>query len=412
MSAQMPAQSSAPPHQPSYARLAIILGILTAFGPLSIDMYLPGLPSIAHDFGVETAAAQQTLSAFFIGLAVGQLIYGPISDRLGRRRPLLFGCALYAVACLGCVLAPSLNALIVLRLAMAFGACAGMVITRSVVRDLFDERESARMYSMLVLVMGLAPILAPLIGGQLLLYWGWRTIFVVLSGFGLLCFALVLFGLPESLPAERRTRKTVGAVLRSYGGLLADGRYMGYIVAGGLASAAMFAYISGSPFVFIELNGVPPERFGLLFGINSIGLIAASQLNRWLLERYRGSQILVSAVTVTAVSSLLLVVSAATGLGGFPGMLFVLFFCIASTGLIGPNTTAGAMAPYARQAGSASAMLGAVQFGLGATASALVGLLFNGTAVPMAATIALCGVGSFVVLQLLVMRPLRVSAES
>ena len=412
MSAQLPAQSSAPLHQPSYARLAIILGILTAFGPLSIDMYLPGLPSIAHDFGVETAAAQQTLSAFFIGLAVGQLIYGPISDRLGRRRPLLFGCALYAVACLGCVLAPSLNALIVLRLAMAFGACAGMVITRSVVRDLFDERESARMYSMLVLVMGLAPILAPLIGGQLLLYWGWRTIFVVLSGFGLLCFALVLFGLPESLPAERRTRKTVGAVLRSYGGLLADGRYMGYIVAGGLASAAMFAYISGSPFVFIELNGVPPERFGLLFGMNSIGLIAASQLNRWLLERYRGSQILVSAITVTAVSSLLLVVSAATGLGGFPGMLFVLFFCIASTGLIGPNTTAGAMAPYARQAGSASAMLGAVQFGLGATASALVGLLFNGTAVPMAGTIALCGVGSFVVLQLLVMRPLRVSAES
>lgn len=412
MSAQLPAQSSPPLHQPSYARLAIILGILTAFGPLSIDMYLPGLPSIAGDFGVETADAQQTLSAFFIGLAVGQLIYGPISDRLGRRRPLLFGCALYAVACLGCVLAPSLNALIVLRLAMAFGACAGMVITRSVVRDLFDERESARMYSMLVLVMGLAPILAPLIGGQLLLYWGWRTIFVVLSGFGLLCFALVLFGLPESLPAERRTRKTVGAILRSYGGLLGDGRYMGYIIAGGLASAAMFAYISGSPFVFIELNGVPPERFGLLFGINSIGLIAASQLNRWLLERYRGSQILVSAVTVTAVSSLLLVVSAATGIGGFPGMLFVLFFCIASTGLVGPNTTAGAMAPYARQAGSASAMLGAVQFGLGATASALVGVLFNGTAVPMAATIALCGVGSFVVLQLLVMRPLRVSAES
>ena len=413
MSAQLPAQSSQPLHRPSYARLAIILGILTAFGPLSIDMYLPGLPSIAHDFGVETADAQQTLSAFFIGLAVGQLIYGPISDRLGRRRPLLFGCALYAVACLGCVLAPSLNALILLRLAMAFGACAGMVITRSVVRDLFDERESARMYSMLVLVMGLAPILAPLIGGQLLLVLGLAHHLPGLEWVRACCVSpWCCLALPESLPAERRTRKTVGAVLRSYGGLLGDGRYMGYIVAGGLASAAMFAYISGSPFVFIELNGVPPERFGLLFGINSIGLIAASQLNRWLLERYRGSQILVSAVTVTAVSSLLLVVSAATGLGGFPGMLFVLFFCIASTGLVGPNTTAGAMAPYARQAGSASAMLGAIQFGLGATASALVGLLFNGTAVPMAATIALCGVGSFIVLQLLVMRPLRVSAES
>ncbi len=375
-------------------------------------MYLPGLPSIAREFGVETAAAQQTLSTFFIGLAVGQLIYGPLSDRLGRRRPLLVGCALYALACLGCVVAPSLNALILLRLAMALGACAGMVITRSVVRDLFDQRESARMYSMLVLVMGLAPILAPLVGGQLLLYWGWRVIFLVLSGFGVLCFALVYFGLAESLPAARRTHQGLGAVLRSYGGLLGDGRYIGYTVAGGLASAAMFAYISGSPFVFIELNGVPPERFGLLFGINAFGLIAASQLNRWLLERYSGGQILVTAVAVTAVSSVLLAVAAATGLGGFPGMLVLLFFCIASTGLVGPNTTAGAMAPYARQAGSASAMLGAIQFGLGATASALVGLLFNGTALPMAATIALCGVGAFVVLQLLVMRPLRVSAES
>ena len=412
MPAEPSAQSLQPSPRPSYARLAIILGILSAFGPLSIDMYLPGLPSIARDFGVATADVQQTLSAFFIGLAVGQLIYGPISDRVGRRRPLLFGCALYALACLGCVVAPSLNALILLRLAMALGACAGMVITRSVVRDFFDERESARMYSMLVLVMGLAPILAPLIGGQLLLYWGWRVIFLVLSGFGVLCFVLVYFGLGESLPAERRNRRGLGAVLRSYGGLLGDGRYIGFTVAGGLASAAMFAYISGSPFVFIELNGVPPERFGLLFGINALGLIAASQLNRWLLERYRGSQILVSAVSVTALSSLLLVTSAATGLGGFPGMLVLLFFCIASTGLVGPNTTAGAMAPYARQAGSASAMLGAIQFGLGATASALVGLLFNGTAVPMAAIIALCGAGAFVVLQLLVMRPLRVSAES
>ncbi len=407
----MSAQPSQPSH-PSYARLALILGILSAFGPLSIDMYLPGLPAIARDFGVETAVAQQTLSAFFVGLAVGQLIYGPISDRLGRRRPLLFGCALYALACLGCALSASLNGLILLRFAMALGACAGMVITRSVVRDLFDQRESARMYSMLVLVMGLAPILAPLVGGQLLLYFGWRVIFLALSAFGLLCIVLVYFGLPESLPAERRTRQGLGAVLRGYGALLGDGRYMGYTIAGGLASAAMFAYISGSPFVFIELNGVPPERYGLLFGINAIGLIAASQLNRWLLERYSGGQILVAALGVTAATGLLLAGAAATGLGGFGGMLVLLFFCIASTGLVGPNATAGAMAPYARQAGSASAMLGAIQFGFGAAAGALVGLLFNGTALPMAATIALCGVGAFVALQFLVMRPLRLPAQS
>jgi DHA1 family bicyclomycin/chloramphenicol resistance-like MFS transporter len=373
-------------------------------------MYLPGLPAIAQDFGVETAAVQQTLSAFFIGLAAGQLIYGPLADRLGRRRPLLFGCALYAVACLGCFAAPSLGGLILLRLAMALGACAGMVVTRSVVRDLFDQRESARMYSMLVLVMGLAPILAPLVGGQILLVWGWRAIFLVLSGFGVLCFLLVLFGLKESLPPERRTRHNLPTVLRRYGGLLADGHFMGYTVAGGLASAAMFAYISGSPFVFIELNGVPPERFGLLFGINAIGLIVASQLNRFLLERFNSSQILLAALAVTAGTSLLLVLEAATGIGGFPGLLVALFFCIASTGLVGPNATAGAMAPYAHQAGSASALLGAVQFGLGAAASALVGMLFNGTALPMAAVIALCGVGAFLALQFLVLRPQRMAA--
>lgn len=396
---------------PSYFRLAIILGILTAFGPLSIDMYLPGLPAIAREFGVETAAAQQTLSIFFVGLALGQMIYGPISDRVGRRRPLIFGCALYALACVGCVFAPSLGSLIVLRFAQAFGACAGIVIARSVVRDLFNERESARMYSLLVLVMGLAPILAPLLGGQLLILFGWRSIFLALSGFGVLCLLLVLWGLPESLPVERRTRAGLGTALRVYGTLLADGRYMGYVLAAGLASGAMFAYISGSPFVFIELNGVPPERFGLLFGLNALGLILASQLNRWLLLRYASGQILVVALGVTATTGLLLAGVTATGIGGFPAMLVLLFFCIASTGLVGPNAIAAAMAPYARQAGSASALVGAVQFAIGAVAGALVGLLFNGTALPMAATIALCGVAAFVTLQWLVLRPLRLSAQ-
>lgn len=388
----------------AYARLAITLGILTAFSPLSIDMYLPGLPSIAREFGVDTALAQQTLAVFFVGLSLGQALYGPVSDRLGRRRPLLFGCALYALASVGCAFTTSVDALVVLRLIQALGGCAGVVISRSVVRDLFDQHQSARMYSFLMLVMGLAPILAPLIGGQILLFLGWRAIFAVLAAFGLACFAMVLIALPETLPAERRARTGLGQAVRVYGSLLTDGRFMGFALAGGLASAAMFAYISGSPFVFIELNGVPPERYGLLFGANAMGLIAASQLNRRLLSRHSGTRILSVALAVTAGSSVLLAATTAAGAGGFPVMLVLLFTCIASTGLVQPNTTAAAMAPHGSQAGSAAALIGATQFAAGALAGSLVGWLANGTAMPMAGTVALCGVSAYACLRLLALR--------
>jgi DHA1 family bicyclomycin/chloramphenicol resistance-like MFS transporter len=397
----MPNSSSS---QVGYAKLAVVLGILTAFGPLSIDMYLPGLPTIAQEFGTTTAVAQQTLSIFFLGLALGQTVYGPLSDRLGRRGPLLFGCALYTIACIGCAFAPTIQSLVFLRLAQALGGCAGIVITRSVVRDLFDQRESARMYSFLMLVMGLAPITAPLIGGQLLIHFGWRAIFFTLSFYGLVCILLTLFALPETLPPARRTRAGLGAVLRVYGGLLKDPSYMGFALAGGLASAAMFAYISGSPFVFIELNGVAPERYGLIFGINAIGLVSAAQLNRWLLTRYNALQILTTALAITASSGLLLLTITLLGIGGFAGMLVVLFVCIASTGLVGPNATAAAMAPFATRAGSAAALLGATQFVLGAGTGALIGLFHNGTALPMVGVVALCACGAWLVLHGLALR--------
>lgn len=390
--------------QPSYARLALILGTLAAFGPLSIDMYLPALPTIATEFAVTTAAVQQTLSAFFIGLAVGQLFYGPISDRWGRRAPLLFGCAMYTLVSLGCALAPSVTGLLGLRFLQALGSSAGVVIGRSVVRDLFDERESARMYSFLVLVMGIAPITAPLIGGQVLAAFGWRAIFLVLAAFGLLCLLMVWFGLEESLPRGRRNTSSLGSVLRGYGGLLADGRFMGFALAGGLASAAMFAYISGSAFVFIELNGVSPAHFGFYFGANALGLIAVSQLNRRLLERYTSTQLLRFALSITAGAALLLFAATLAGVGGFPLMLALLFVTIASTGMVGPNATALAMAPYGRKAGSASALLGATQFAAGALAGALVGLLANGTALPMTGVIAACGVGAWLALRWVVWR--------
>lgn len=390
--------------RPSVVRLTIILGILTAFGPLSIDMYLPGLPAIAQEFQTDSGRVQLTLSVFFIGLAAGQALYGPIADRLGRKRPLLFGCALYAVASLGCAFAPSVEWLIGLRLLQALGGCAGMVIARSVVRDLFNPRESARMYSFLTLVMGLAPVLAPLIGGQLLLVGGWRSIFWLLALFGIGCFAMVALGLPESLPAERRSQAQLGEVIVRYGRLLADRRFMGYTVASGLVSAGMFAYIAGSPFVFIELYGVAPQQYGWIFGANALGLIAASQLNNLFLTRYSGDTILTTALLSISIAGIVLIVMAATDVAGFIGLLIPLFFSIAGVGLVGPNATAAAMAGYGRMAGSASALLGATQFVIGAAASALVGVLDNGTALPMAGVIAGCGLSALFVFLVLVGR--------
>ena len=393
--------------RPSTLRLTIILGCLAAFGPLSIDMYLPSLPTLAQEFRADTAAAQLTLSIFFIGLAFGQALYGPIADRYGRKRPLLVGCALYMLASVACVLAASIETLVALRLLQALGGCAGMVISRSVVRDLFDEHESARIYSFLMLVMGIAPITAPLLGGQLLAWFGWRSIFWLLGGFGLICLLMVAFGLPESLPADRRNRAGVRQALGAYVQLLADRRFIGYALAGGFLMAGMFAYISGSPFVVIELYGVSPQQYGWIFGANALGLIIASQLNRWLLERYRGDTILFATLAVAAAASLVLVLVAALGLGGLAGLLLPLFICIASVGLVGPNTMAAAMAPYGRVAGSASALLGTLQFVVGAIASIVVGALYNGTALPMAATIAACCVTALVLFQGLTIQALR-----
>jgi DHA1 family bicyclomycin/chloramphenicol resistance-like MFS transporter len=391
--------------RPALVRLTIILGTLSAFGPLSIDMYLPGLPGIGRTFGVETAVAQQSLSAFFIGLALGQAFYGPIADRVGRRLPLLFGCILYAIASVGCVFAPTIGSLIGLRFAQALGGCAGMVIARSVVRDLFDARESARIYSFLMLVMGLAPITAPLIGGQLLLFFGWRAIFVVLAAFGLLCAALVLFGLPETLPPERRSTAGLGQALAAYGSLIRDRQFMGFALAGGFISAGMFVYIAGSPFVLIELYGVAPEHYGWIFGANALGLIAASQLNRRLLQRYNGETIMRVAIGTIVISGLVLVAVAATGLGGLAGLLPPLFVCIAGYGLVVPNATAAAMALYGAMAGSASALLGTLQFSVGAMAGILVGVLHTGTALPMAGMIAACAIAALLAFQTMAMRP-------
>jgi MFS transporter, DHA1 family, multidrug resistance protein len=386
-------------HRPSLLRLTLILGTLTASGPLSIDMYLPGLPALARALNTDAGSAQFTLAIFFIGMAVGQAIYGPLADRYGRRRPLLIGFAIYGLASLGCAFAPTIGWLIGLRLAQALGGCAGIVIARSVVRDCFAPQESARVYATLMLITGLAPILAPLIGGQVLLVASWRSVFLILAGFGLLCVALVAFGLPETLPAERRVPAGPGQIMAIYGQLLADRQFVAYSLVGSFVFAGMFAYIAGSPFVFIELYGVAPEHYGWIFGANALCLVLTAQATRWLLARFASRAILQAILWGVVGANLVLVGVAITGFGGLYGFLLPLAICVASVGLVGPLTAAEAMAPHGRFAGSASALLGTLQSITGALAGAFVGLFQNGTALPMVGVMAGCGIAALIAFQ-------------
>ncbi len=374
------------------ARLVLILGALTAFSSMSIDMYLPAFPRIARDLGVPLGTVQLSISAFLFGSAAGQLFYGPLADRWGRRTPLLMGLALYVASTVGCACVRTGEGLLFWRVVMAVGGGAGMVISRAVVRDLYDTAEAARMFSLLMLVMGAAPILAPIVGGQLLLVTGWRGIFAFLGVFGLVSLFAAALGLPESLPEERRIRRSFADMAAVYGHLLKNRRYLRYAVALGCIAGVNFSYIAGAPFLFIELHGVSPQHFGFFFGANACGLIAASQVNRRLLRRFSAQRILNAAFTVNGLAALLLTAAGVTGVGGFPAQVALIFVCICTTGLLYPNVTALAMAPFDKAAGSASALLGTIQYTLGATAGAVVGMLHNGTAGPMTATMAFCGI--------------------
>jgi DHA1 family bicyclomycin/chloramphenicol resistance-like MFS transporter len=385
------------PRGAAYYRLALILGALTAMGPLAIDTYLPALPRIADELHTSDALVQVSLSVYFVGIALGQAFYGPLSDRLGRKPALYLGLLLFILASLGCAMATSVEALIGFRFLQALGGCAPLVVPRAIVRDHFDQRDSVRMLSILMLVMGLAPILSPLVGGQLLGHFGWRSIFWVHAMYGSVWLLAVAAGLRESLDIARRQRQRFGAVLAVYGRLLTDRAFMAHVLVGALIFAGLLAYISGSPFVFIELFHVAPSHFGIYFGVNAIGIMTASQINRWLAQRIDASRILRRVLPVSLVASVALVVNAATGFGGFAGILVPLFVYIAMHGFVMPNTTALAMAPHGAIAGSASALLGSIQFILGALAGTLVGALSNGTPVPLAMVIAGCGATAFAI---------------
>ncbi|MDT0264763.1 Bcr/CflA family multidrug efflux MFS transporter [Streptomyces sp. DSM 44915] len=369
--------------------IVLILGSLSALPPLSIDMYLPALPEVADSLGTGAATVQLTLTACLLGLGLGQLVVGPMSDQLGRRWPLITGMACYVVASVACAFAPTVELLTACRLLQGLSGAAGVVIARAIVRDLYEGVAMARFFSTLMLVSGVAPILAPVFGGQLMRFTDWRGIFLVLAFLGLLLIGVVLRWLPETLPAERRDSGGVPAALRAMGGLFRDRVFLGHLLVGSLVFAALFAYVAASPFVVQEIYGASPQTYSMVFMANSIALVLMSQVNgKILIGRVPVHRIMSLGLLLVTLSAVALLVMT-SGIVGEPSLLVIsvgLFCLMGSMPLVLPNANSEGLDRAPHAAGAASALLGASQFFIGAIASPLVGVAGEHTAVPMAVT--------------------------
>jgi DHA1 family bicyclomycin/chloramphenicol resistance-like MFS transporter len=384
-------------------RLVLVLGALIALGPLTIDMYLPALPTIVDDLETTSAAVQLTLTGTLVGLALGQLLVGPLSDTFGRRRPLLVGVSVHVLASLLVLVAPNVAVLGGLRVLQGVGAAAASVVTMAIVRDLFVGRAAATLFSRLMLVLGVAPVLAPTIGGEVLRFTSWRGVFVVLAVMAALLVVVALVAVPETLPAERRRPLGLRNTLRAFRGLLRDRTFVGLVLVAGLAMSGLFGYVAGSSFVFQEEFGLDEQQFGLLFGAGALFLIGATQLNAALLRRFEPRVLLPFGLALATAAGAVLLVLAGTGTGGLVGVVAPLWTVLFAVGLVMPNAPTLALARHGEAAGTASSMLGATQMGVGAVVSPLVGVLGN-SAVAMGAVMTGGAVIALAVL-LIVVRP-------
>ncbi|CAI1626418.1 multidrug effflux MFS transporter [Serratia liquefaciens] len=382
---------------------ALVLGLLASLGPLCIDLYLPALPEMAGELNTSTATAQLSLTAGLLGLGVGQLIFGPYSDKLGRMRPLLVSLTLLLFASLWCALAPNIDQLLIARLLQGLAGAGGAVISRAIARDLYSGHELTRFFALLMLVNGLAPIVAPVLGGAMLQFMDWRGIFGVLAGIAVLLFTLASLKLSESLPAERRSQGGILAMLQSLGGLLTQRQFMGLCLTQGFVMAGMFAYIGASPFVLQQIYGLSPQMFSLCFAINGVGLIISAQISSRLSIHWGERKVLKGGLTLAAVSSLMLLLAASLH-APLELLLVPLFFSVAVIGIVGPTASSLAMQSQGDKAGSASALIGVSMFALGACSVPLTGL--GGTSsVSMALTIVGCYAIAIVLFKLLVRKP-------
>jgi len=395
------ADSARPP-----AYTVVVLGLLTMFGPLSLDLYLPALPQLADDLATSASAAQLSITACLVGLALGQLVAGPLSDRLGRRRPLIVGLLAYLLASIACALAPSVEVLVALRLIQGLAGAAGIVISRAIARDLYSGRALMIFFSRLLLIAGLAPVIAPILGGQLSRIMDWRGIFLVLAGFGAVLLLAGWFGIRETLPPQRRVVGGFGRTLHDYNTLVHDRFFVGCALSSGLAGASMFAYIAGSTFVLQRIYGMSPQGFSLIFGCISLGLVAAAQGGARLALVWPLTRVLALglAINLTGATALLITVISGLPLAALIGSLVVM---VCAVGVIFPTANALAMADYPDLAGTASSLQGLSQFVFGAIAAPLVGIAGEHTAVPLGivtTSVSVCAMASFVSLVLPVVR--------
>lgn len=381
-----------------YFILILILGALATISPFSIDMYLPGFPAIAKDLNTTIDQVQLSLTAYLIGIAIGQLLYGPLLDRFGRKNPLYIGLAIYVLASIACAFTDSISGLILMRFVQALGGCVGIVAAQALVRDLFPVNKTAQAFSLIILVISVSPMIAPTVGGYMTSAFGWHYVFLVLAGITVMIMSAVYFFLPEGKKADPTMSLKPKAVLRNFYTVIREPQFLVYTVAGGLATAAPFAYIAGSADVFMNIYKVSEQFYGWIFAFLAFAMIGSTQLNHILLKKFKSEQIIKVTLMYQSVTGLLLVIGTYYQWYTMYGLIAVMFVFLTGQGLIGPNTSALSLAPFDRNAGSASALSGSWRLGIGGIISAIVSVLHNGTAIPMVGMMAMCSVVSLILL--------------
>jgi DHA1 family bicyclomycin/chloramphenicol resistance-like MFS transporter len=381
-----------------YVSLIIILGLLTALGPFSIDMYLPGFQDIATNLGTSVARVSLSLSSYFVGISAGQLLYGPLLDRHGRKKPLYVGLLVYILSSAACLGVTHIDSLIVLRFIQAVGSCAATVTAMAMVRDLFGAKESAKVFSLLLLVVGASPMIAPTVGGYVISLYGWRAVFLILLGLGVLVTLVTLLGLPESYQPDESFSLRPRPIIKNFLSVLRNRQFLTYALTGSFAFAGLFTYVAGSPYVFMDIFHVDKKTYGWIFAGLSVGFIGISQFNTLLLRKFSSKQIIWIALACQVLISVIFLGGNMAGLYGLAHTLLFIFLFLVCVGFTNPNAAALSLAPFSKNAGSASALMGALQMGIGALASVGVSLFNNGTANPMIAIMAATSILGFGIL--------------